>query len=96
MEGTGFTVEEALTGEEALKKIRTQKFDILLLDIQLPDIDGTEIANTIRSETDMINHTVPIIAVTAHGSPNDRQKFITPALTRSSPNLLKKTNCCSK
>ncbi|WP_319468032.1 response regulator [uncultured Pseudodesulfovibrio sp.] len=76
MEGAGFTVEEALSGEEALNRIRMEKFDLLLLDIQLPDIDGTEIANTIRNETDMVNHTIPIIAVTAHGSPSDRQKFI--------------------
>jgi len=39
----GYTVETAETGHEALRKIRKQKFDVCLVDIRLPDMDGTEL-----------------------------------------------------
>ena len=39
----GYAVETAETGHEALKKIRKQKFDVCLVDIRLPDMDGTEL-----------------------------------------------------
>lgn len=43
MQPEGYRVSEAATAKEALEKVRTQKFDLILLDIQLPDIEGTKL-----------------------------------------------------
>lgn len=67
LERTGFRVLHAPDGGRALIMIREQSFDLILLDIFLPVIDGRELLQTIRKESD-----VPVIMVTALGSRNDR------------------------
>jgi DNA-binding response OmpR family regulator len=56
----GYRVETAMSGAEALKKIGAQNFDLLLLDLQLPDMQGTDVARTMRRRT-----TVPFILMSA-------------------------------
>lgn len=63
----GFKVEEAYDGEEALQKFSEMKFDLILLDLMLPKIDGMEVCQRIRSVSD-----VPIIMLTAKGSDIDK------------------------
>ena len=43
LQGKGYVVETAETGHEALKKIHKKKFDVCLVDVRLPDMDGTEL-----------------------------------------------------
>ncbi len=43
LEKEGYTVETAETGKDALKKIKKTKFDVCLVDVRLPDMDGTEL-----------------------------------------------------
>jgi PAS domain S-box-containing protein len=62
------------TGREGLKIAVEEKPDFILLDIQLPDIDGTEILKQIRASE--IHTKVPIIAMTAHALSGDREKLI--------------------
>lgn len=64
IEKEGYSVEVASTGQEALNKFNESKFDLLILDIRLPDMMGGEVAKKIRSKDNKIG----IIMVT--GYPN--------------------------
>jgi len=64
VEKEGYSVEVASTGQEALNKFNESKFDLLILDIRLPDMMGGEVAKKIRSKDNKIG----IIMVT--GYPN--------------------------
>ena len=55
----GFDVQIAYSGADAAKAILEQEFDLALLDVMLPDIDGFELLRTIRS-----SHTYPVIMLT--------------------------------
>ena len=68
LERDGFNVTVAETGREALKLIK-DKFDLIILDLKLPDIDGEEICSTIRKTSE-----VPIIMLTAKSSEEERVK----------------------
>lgn len=61
LESEGYFVEAAHTGEEALKKVETSEFDLILLDIKLPDIMGDEVARKVRERKDETN----IVLITA-------------------------------
>ncbi len=62
----GFQVELANNGEEAYEKWRTDNYDVILMDLQMPEVDGYEATRKIReAERSRGNHT-PIVAVTAH------------------------------
>ena len=50
LKDSGFSIEVATDGKEGLKKIREKKFDLLVLDIVLPKIDGWEILEKIKNE----------------------------------------------
>jgi CheY-like chemotaxis protein len=63
----------AENGEQAVELLRKNNYDIILMDIQMPVMDGYEAAKKIRSE---LNQTVPIIAMTAHVLPTEREKCI--------------------
>lgn len=63
----GFRVDEAYDGEEALNKFANGKYDLILLDLMLPKVDGMEVCQRIRSVSD-----VPIIMLTAKDSDIDK------------------------
>ena len=63
----GYEVDDAHGGQEALEKIREQKYDVILLDINMPDIKGTEVCRSIRSGSD-----VGIIMLTVRDSEADK------------------------
>ena len=66
----GFTVSIASDGEEALKQIRAGHFDLLVLDLMLPGIQGMELCRTVRN--DPKTKDLPIIMLTAKGEEVDR------------------------
>lgn len=66
----------ARNGEEGLSIVEGQELDLILLDINLPDIDGYEIARRIRSSSKAGLKQIPIIAVTANAMKGDAQKAI--------------------
>jgi two-component system response regulator HydG len=51
LEGEGFDVETVYTGEDAIKKSKTKAYDAAILDIRLPDIDGTKVLKVMRETT---------------------------------------------
>jgi phosphate regulon transcriptional regulator PhoB len=66
----GFIVESASDGESALKKIKKDKYDLLILDLMLPGIQGIELCRIVRN--DPKNSGLPIIMLTAKGEEIDR------------------------
>src|SRR2546421_495490 len=51
LEGEGFIVSNTLSGKEGLRRIREGKFELLILDLTLPDLDGFEILQAVRNQT---------------------------------------------
>jgi len=66
----GFDVSSAFDGEEALARIRKEKFDFIILDLMLPGIQGVEICRIMRS--DPLTKNIPIIMLTAKGEEIDK------------------------
>ena len=76
VEKLGHEVHEASDGLEALAALRTRRYDLVLMDCQMPNMDGLEATRTIREEerTGRLSGHVPIIAVTANAMPGDRER----------------------
>ncbi|BBO15792.1 two-component response regulator [Candidatus Brocadia pituitae] len=74
LKSKGYNVIEATTGEEALNILKNQKPNIILMDIQLPGIDGLTLIKRIKA--DAMTKEIPIIAVTAYAMKGDEQKIL--------------------
>jgi PAS domain S-box-containing protein len=72
----GAVVAIASDGLSGLNLVEKDKYDIVLLDIELPDIDGYEVAHKIRSECNEPTCDIPIIALTAHAIPEVKRKVL--------------------
>jgi signal transduction histidine kinase/DNA-binding response OmpR family regulator len=79
LQDTGYRLEIVATGRDAIEALERACYDVLLLDVQLPDIDGVEVAKIIRKNSRW--HTLPIIALTAHGMPQDRTRCMAAGMT---------------
>jgi CheY-like chemotaxis protein len=66
----GFQVSIASDGQEALEKIHNNTYDLVLMDVQMPIMDGLTATKVIRSQG---FKDLPIVAMTAHAMSNDRQ-----------------------
>jgi len=66
---------EAVTGEAGVALALSERPDLILMDIQLPDIDGIEALRRIRAER--VLDATPVIAVSASVMPDDQQKIVT-------------------
>ncbi len=65
----GYTVNTAQNGKEALSKLAAGKYDIVLMDIEMPEQDGIETTRKIRSGLyGTLNKKIPVIALSAHGT----------------------------
>jgi two-component system cell cycle response regulator DivK len=71
-----YNLIEARTGVQGLSIVEGQDLDLILLDINLPDIDGYEIARRVRSSAKTALAHLPIIAVTANALKGDSKKAI--------------------
>ncbi len=77
LEKSGHTVTLAADGQEAVELLKTRDFDCILMDVQMPRMNGTEATRVIRATTDIgRKKDIPIIAVTAYAMPKDREKFL--------------------
>jgi len=68
----GFEVWEATTGEEALKLLARQRPDLILMDLQLPGMDGLDVTRRVKAEPETAD--LPVVALTAHVRQADEQK----------------------
>jgi two-component system cell cycle response regulator DivK len=71
-----YNLIEAWNGLQGLSLAETQEIDLVLLDINLPDIDGYEVAHRLRASAKAVLATTPIIAVTANAMKGDDQKVL--------------------
>lgn len=71
----GFKVEVAGNGAEAVELFQSKKFSVILMDVQMPEVDGFEATARIRKEPN--GKAIPIIALTAHALAGDREKCLT-------------------
>ncbi len=71
LEDVGYTVVAAANGREALELLETEKVDLVLMDIQMPVMDGLEATRAIRQQEKYAD--LPIIAMTAHAMTGDRE-----------------------
>ncbi|QGP92896.1 Transcriptional regulatory protein SrrA [Neomoorella glycerini] len=67
LEKEGMVVAEAATGRQALEKLQQDKYDLLILDLMMPDGDGWSVCRAVRQQMDL-----PIIMLTARGEEMDR------------------------
>jgi len=72
----GFTVALAADGKEALEKYEEQNFDLIILDIQMPVMDGFQVAKKIREAEKPTGEHTPIIALTANAMKGDREQYL--------------------
>lgn len=71
LESAGYEVELAVSGEEALDKARARRFGLLVVDVEMPGMDGFELVRATRADPRL---DVPAILVTSRASPEDRQR----------------------
>ncbi|MFO7753850.1 MAG: ATP-binding protein, partial [Desulfobacteraceae bacterium] len=82
LEKAGHTVTGAENGNEVLSILESDRFDIILMDVQMPEMDGVEATKTIRNSTSRRwNPDIPIIALTAYAMAGDREQFIDSGMT---------------
>jgi PAS domain S-box-containing protein len=75
LKDTGFNVDTAESGKEAMAKLNSHKFDLILMDIQMPDMDGFTVTDMIRKSSASYR-SIPIIAITAHAMVGYREKCL--------------------
>ena len=74
LRASNYTLLRATDGEEALKMALDERPDLIIMDIQLPKMNGLEVVRRLR-ETPVFGHT-PIIGVTAYAMKGDRERII--------------------
>jgi CheY-like chemotaxis protein len=72
----GHLVTAAASGREALERLAQEDFDVILMDVQMPDIDGLEATQAIRASERITLSRTPIIALTAHTMKMDRERCL--------------------
>ena len=70
----GYDVETAIDGKEGIEKAASGGFDLVLMDMSLPEIDGWKVTRLLRKEP--ATKALPIIALTAHAMEGDREKAL--------------------
>ena len=72
----GLRADAVANGEEALKSLETMPYDLVLMDIQMPVMDGLEATCRLRDHAQPALRTIPIIAMTAHALQGDREQCL--------------------
>lgn len=84
----GFTSDVASNGEEAVDAVSKNKYDLILMDCQMPVMDGFEATRQIRKSETRTGRRVPIVATTAHAMEAIAKSVLLKAWTITSVNLL--------
>jgi signal transduction histidine kinase/CheY-like chemotaxis protein len=76
LEKQGHHVRVANNGREAVDALLEERFDLILMDVQMPEMDGFEATAAIRKQERSIDDHIPIIAMTAHAMKGDRERCL--------------------
>jgi CheY-like chemotaxis protein len=74
LERKGFEVMIAVDGRQGVEMAKADRYDLILMDMSLPEIDGWEATRQLRAESE--TQKVPIIALTAHAMAGDRERAL--------------------
>jgi CheY-like chemotaxis protein/HPt (histidine-containing phosphotransfer) domain-containing protein len=81
LESWDFEVVIANNGREAIEAVGEDSFDCILMDVQMPEMDGMEATHHIRSMPDAVKARIPIIALTANALKGDSEKYLAAGMT---------------
>ncbi len=82
LEPLGLSVTVAHNGRQAVERLATSEFDVVLMDCQMPELDGYAATRALRAgECGPVNREVPVIAMTAHALAGDREACIAAGMT---------------
>ncbi|MEN6356217.1 MAG: response regulator [Armatimonadota bacterium] len=76
LEKKGHIVTVANNGREALDELETENFDLVLMDVQMPQMDGIEATTAIREKEKATGAHIPIVAMTAHAMKGDKERCL--------------------
>jgi signal transduction histidine kinase/ActR/RegA family two-component response regulator len=76
LERRGHTVELAETGSAAVEKAARRNFDVILMDVQMPEMDGIEATRVVRKHDAQRGVHTPVVMLTAHAMQGDRERFL--------------------
>ncbi len=76
LEKVGHSVKLAKTGKEAVEAMKVEKFDLVLMDVQMPEMDGFEATAVIRMNEKLSGFHTPVVAMTAHALKGDRERCL--------------------
>jgi hypothetical protein len=74
LEDLGLVVDEAMDGAEALQSAQRQHYDLIMMDMQMPNLNGIDATRAIRA--DSLNMATPILALTANAFQEDRERCL--------------------
>jgi signal transduction histidine kinase/CheY-like chemotaxis protein len=89
LESTGICVDKADSGLEAIEAVKKKRYDTVLMDVQMPGMDGIEATRVIRSQLKMED--LPIIAMTANAMIGDREKCLAAGMNGYVPKPIDQT-----
>lgn len=75
----GWQAELVDTGEAALALLGTRRFDMVLLDLRMPQVSGEQVCRSIRKELNLA--TLPVVAYTAHSTPEEKERILAGGFT---------------
>jgi len=77
LEKLGYRADAVANGLKAVKALEMVPYDLVLMDVQMPEVDGFEATKRIRNPHSAVrNHAIPVVAMTAHAMKGDREKCI--------------------
>jgi len=74
LNGSGYVVDVAVDGPEGLEKARARRYDLVLMDVRLPGLDGLSVTRMLKSDPRTAN--VPVVALTANAMKGDEQRAL--------------------
>ncbi|MBA4107870.1 MAG: hypothetical protein C0485_19225 [Pirellula sp.] len=94
LEKRGFTIVIAVNGREAVDAFNAERFDLVLMDVQMPEMDGMAATAAIRL-AEPAGERTPIIALTAHAMTGDKERFLNGGMDAYLPKPLKPADLLS-
>jgi CheY-like chemotaxis protein len=92
----GYSVVIAANGKEAIEAFDRESFDLILMDIQMPEMGGVEATALIRERERESGAHTPIIAVTAHAMKGDRERYLAAGMDGYVTKPLRRQSLCDE